>query len=214
MRSGLLFLVTVWLFRLSQACVDIPDYFGTLDSSLIIASSTLTTSSTSCNCCGLCHQNPACKSFSFGTTTKECVLYGKIGNYVSLARERQDSHSTQYFIMPFSSQTNEFCHSDADCLTAGDSCRGRICTSDPIVTCRDLYLLNSALPDHRYWGYVDGRELKLYCRMEGEYAGATLLLASQDPPTDGVQWSTENILDKVYDREDYPNEDTDYSILR
>ena len=207
-------LVATLLLELGEACMNISEYMGTLDSSLEIAGYTYSSSATSCSCCGLCHQKSDCKSFSFRTDNKECILYNKVGGYGDFSRESQQNHNTQFFFMPKSSLTNEFCRTDTDCVTSGDFCRGRICTSDTTITCRDAFDQNNALPDHRYWGFINGQEMRLRCRMEGGFRGATLLLASIDPPTDGVAWSTANILDKTFDKDNYPNEWTDYSILR
>ena len=203
-----------WLLEVSQACQDIPEYYGRLDSSLQISANTLPNSATSCNCCGLCHQSTGCKSFSFRTDNKECTLYSRVGGYGEFTRQRENSGVSQFFFLPASSETGEFCRQDSDCVTAGDACRGRICTTDPAVTCRRIKDRNGALPDHRYWGYISGEEMQLYCRMEGGYNGATLLLASHNQPTDGVAWSADNILYKIHPRVSYPNEWTDYSILR
>ncbi|KAF0314610.1 hypothetical protein FJT64_014947 [Amphibalanus amphitrite] len=210
--------VCVWIigymFEVARACLDIPEYYGGLDSSLVIGASTLASPASSCNCCGLCHQDTACRSFSFRTDTGECTLYSRVGGYGEFQRQPAGSQVTQFFFMPSSSGSDEFCRSDSDCVTPGDACRGRICTSEPTVTCRRAWERNGALPDHRYFGYLDGQEHRLYCRMQGQYSGATLLLASHNVPTDGVAWSADNVLYKLHPRDGYPSEAIDYSILR
>ena len=162
------------LLHVTTGCQNIQLYFGHLSSSLEIESVSLRSGATACNCCGLCHKNPACKSLMFQTDRRECVLYSTVGGPAVFGRERSRSKETFYF-MPGRSKTDEFCNSDSDCITAGDFCRGRICTTDTTVTCRDFFLYNNNLRDERYWGYIAGRQLLLECSM-GRREGYTKLV--------------------------------------
>ncbi|KAF0306059.1 hypothetical protein FJT64_022370 [Amphibalanus amphitrite] len=193
----------------SRACQEIYEYFGTLDASHVVSNYTLNSAGTSCQCCALCHKHPTCQSFSFDTRSLRCTLYDKVASSTDFYRQRESAHSAQYFLMPARSRSGEFCRRDADCVTPGDLCRGRTCTTATTVTCRDIHRAGPRLPDHRYWSVLNGQQVLTYCRMEGGFGGATLLLAYQ---SSGVTpWSYGNLQDKPTAS---PSETQDFSILK
>ena len=190
------------------SCQDIQLYFGHLSSSLEIASDTLLPPATSCNCCGRCHRNPLCKSFMFSTSSRQCILYGTTGGPEHFTRERTNSKE-MFFFLPGRSQTNEFCRSDSDCVTDGDFCRGRICTTDDTVTCRDYYMFNNELRSERYWGFIAGREILLDCSMGRDGGYTKLVFAS--PSND---WAETNRLNSTtYGSDGTARTTKQYSIL-
>ena len=204
----LLALLASSLLVVVTGCQSNQLYFGLLETSPL-EESTLPGPSTACNCCGLCHSNAACKSLAFNTDSGQCRLYGTVGGPGNYKRDSYWSHKNQFFFMPNSSLTNEFCRSDDDCITDGDSCRGRICTTDATVTCRDHYLLNDRLPSHRYWGFVAGQEILLECTMGGR-GGYTKLLTAW-PSGD---WTTANRLNRtLYGSDGTATTWSQYSIL-
>ena len=202
-------LLALAVLHTSRGCQEISGYFGTLDASSELAAHTLTDSGSSCQCCALCHAATACKSLSFDTSSQRCTLYGKVASYADFRRQHETEHTAQYFLMPGKSLSGEFCRRDADCLADGDLCRGRVCTTDSMLTCRDLHRANPALPDHRYWSLLDGQQVLVYCRMQAGFEGATLLLAYQ--ASAAVPWSYGNLQDKPTDS---PSETEDFSILK
>ena len=215
MRGRTTVLVVSCLLATSEACLNVtPEFFGTLDASLELESITLPPSGSTCTCCGLCYQRSSCGSFSFHMDSNECILYSTVGQYSTFSRQRRNYHSRQFFIRPGRSQAGEFCRADSDCVDDGLFCRGRMCTDRSVISCRTIYLQNSALPNHRYMGFVDNTDLMLYCRMSTNYEGATLMLSSNYPYSYGQAWTAENVLDKTFEVDEYPNDDTDYSILK
>ncbi|KAF0289715.1 hypothetical protein FJT64_012070 [Amphibalanus amphitrite] len=162
------------LLGAAAGCQDIQLYFGRLPSSMEIESVTLLPSATSCSCCGLCHRNPACQSLTFRADDNQCILYSSVGGLADFDRKAPWTNE-KFFFMPGRSQSGEFCQTDSDCITSGDFCRGRICTTDDTLTCRDFYDINNNLRSDRYWGYIAGREILLGCSM-GSRRGLTQLM--------------------------------------
>ena len=207
-EDAMLFLcVLAALANICVGCQNIQLYHGTLSSSLEIESVTLPPSATSCNCCGLCHQNTACGSLTFQPEDGRCTLYSAVGGPAVFNRVR--GGGKQFFFMPGRSQSGEFCRSDSDCVTAGDLCRGRMCTTDDTVTCRDFYLLNGALRSDRYWGFLAGREILLQCFM-GNRGGFTKLVHA----TPSAQWNATSRLNyTIYGNDGTAKTSSRYSIL-
>ncbi|KAF0292044.1 hypothetical protein FJT64_001068 [Amphibalanus amphitrite] len=90
----------------------------------------------SCTCCALCYQRQTCASLSFNSVTFECELYSSVASYATLQPDSDNEWS--YYVMPGRSETGQFCRQDSDCVTSGDFCRGRFCTSLDKVTCRTI----------------------------------------------------------------------------
>ncbi|KAF0292043.1 hypothetical protein FJT64_001067 [Amphibalanus amphitrite] len=77
-----------------------------------------------------------CASLSFNSVTSECELYSSVASYATLQPDSDNEWS--YYVMPGRSETGQFCRQDSDCVTSGDFCRGRLCTSLDKVTCRTI----------------------------------------------------------------------------
>ncbi|XP_043195217.1 uncharacterized protein LOC122366743 [Amphibalanus amphitrite] len=201
-------LLLVLAAHIATGCLNNQLYFGRLTSSLELESFSLRDGSTACNCCGLCSQNAACLSFTLDKNSRQCTLYSAVGGPAEFNRDSRWNHHNQFFFKPNSSRTGEFCRSDRDCVTTGDACRGRICTADPTVTCRDLHQINSELPDHRYWAYIADKEMLVKCSMRR--GGYTLLLNASP----SARWTVQSRLNLTsYEEDGTPDTDGLYSIL-
>ncbi|XP_037092886.1 uncharacterized protein LOC119112713 [Pollicipes pollicipes] len=191
----LLGFVLATFLHVSKACLEVPHYFGSMDASLEISRSTLRETGSSCHCCGLCHQDDRCKSFTFDVNENSCVLYSKVGGYSEFTRLPSSQSTQEYFFMPNSSTTGEFCRHDTDCQAGSGSCIARICTTDVTRTCRDVYEIKVESPDHAYWGAVKGEEILFYCVMNYRKGGYTMLL---EAPFWFTRWTTSNRLNFIY----------------
>ncbi|KAF0290586.1 hypothetical protein FJT64_011223 [Amphibalanus amphitrite] len=169
----LLFLLEALKFGI--ACQKIPLYYGTLDPALALPGGPITGVISSCQCCAFCNNNELCKSFSFRGSTGECTLYSKVGSYPKFLRQDWGAEDTEFYIMPRSSTTEEFCRQDEDCVS-GEPCLGRVCTTNRTITCLSIKELNPTINTHTFWGAVDGTEIRLSCLMDVQGGGWTQLV--------------------------------------
>ena len=163
----------------SDACMETAWSSGRMDSDQRLQARTIASPQAgSCTCCALCHQDINCASVSFNSATSECELYSTVASYATL---RPDSNSEwTYYVMPGRSETGQFCRRDSDCVTDGDFCRGRFCTSLDKVTCRTI---NDNFGSIRHYsveptvyGWIQGEQMVLKCWMTSVGYGYTTIL--------------------------------------
>ena len=171
----LLLLTLFGALELGWTCQKIPLYYGTLDPSLAIPDGSLTGVVSSCQCCAFCHHDDRCKSFSFQPSTGQCTMYSKVGGYPAFYRQNWDAEDTEFYIMPRSSATGEFCRQDEDCLN-GEPCLARVCTTNKTITCLTIKEQIPTTNTHTFWGAVDGTEIRLSCLMDVRGGGWTQLV--------------------------------------
>ena len=166
---GLLSLLLPLLPPAARACMDTVLQKGTMpDTELVIPEQTL---DTSCGCCAICHHLDDCASLSFSGTSGACRLYKSVPDFARLTVDTE----SELFVRPYRSRHHQFCRKDTDCVENGERCSGRICTSDPTVTCRDLAETFGAPMDDVYYGSLDFRLMKYYCASHSGIAGWTLI---------------------------------------
>ena len=173
----LLLVILSSVLQVGAACQQIPLYYGTLDPSLAIPGGTTTGVTSSCQCCAFCHHEQRCKSFSFRPNDGRCTLYSKVGGYPTFYRQAADEEKDEFYMMPRSSTTGEFCRENNDCLT-GEPCLANVCTNNRTITCLTIKELNSETYTHTFWGAVDGTEIRLSCMMARHGGGWTMLVDS------------------------------------
>ena len=153
----------------ARACMDTVLQKGTMpDAELVIPQQTL---DTSCGCCALCHHFDDCASLSYNSTSGACRLYRSVPDFTRLTVDTE----SELFVRPNRSRHHQFCREDTDCVEKGERCSGRICTSDPTVTCRDLAETLGAPMNDVYYGSLDFSETKYYCASHSGITGWTLL---------------------------------------
>lgn len=184
----------LFLLRTVDACVRSAVFHGLPDSSTELSSVTLASPSASaCGCCGLCHQHSTCASLAFNTLTSECKLFSAVANYTTITPAADWEH----FITTGRSQHGQFCREDSDCQQAPDSCRGRVCTTLDLITCRTIYDVflresqNFAGGAHQVYGWLDNEEIPLVCLLDRESPGFTLVFRN----ILGFQFTRDNLMD-------------------
>ena len=181
--------VLLGALRLAAACQKIPLYFGTLDPSLALPDGSLTGVTSSCQCCALCHHDTRCKSFSFRPGDGACTMYSRVGGYPQFHRQAADAEDTEFYIMPLSSSTGEFCRRDADCVT-GEPCTARVCTTNTTITCLTIHEQMPTTTTHTFWGAVSGQDIRLSCLMDEQGGGWTQLVDA----VFNYAWQTADVL--------------------
>ncbi|KAF0292042.1 hypothetical protein FJT64_001066 [Amphibalanus amphitrite] len=146
-----------------------------------------------CTCCALCHQETNCASLSFNSATSVCELYSSVASFSTLRPDSTNQWS--YYVMPGRSETGHFCRQDSDCVTSGDFCRGRFCTSLDKVTCRTIAdtfgsIRHFAVTPTVY-GWFNGRPMTLKCWMTSGGEGFTAVLIS----TRGFQFDSTTLME-------------------
>ena len=147
----------------------------------------------SCTCCGLCHQETGCVSLSFNSATSECELYSSVASYATL--QPDSANQWTYYVMPGRSETGQFCRQDSDCVTVGDSCRGRFCTTLDKVTCRTVADTFGSIRHYAVeptiYGWVKGKQVMLNCWMTSAGYGYTAILWS----VRGFQFDSSTVME-------------------
>ena len=188
---SLLLLLLLWT---SDACMETAWSSGRMDAGQQLQARTIASPQAgSCTCCALCHQDTNCASISFNSATSECELYSTVASYATL---RPDSNSEwAYYVMPGRSETGQFCRQDSDCVTDGDFCRGRFCTSLDKVTCRTIAVTFGSIRHYdktpTIYGFFNGKHLKLKCWMTSGGDGFTTVLWS----TRGLQFDSTTLME-------------------
>ncbi|KAF0297888.1 hypothetical protein FJT64_004750 [Amphibalanus amphitrite] len=136
-----------------------------------------------CACCSFCNSNANCASLNYNIKSRECLLFNYVANYTSITA----SSDWRYFVMPGRSQHEQFCREDSDCLQSGDSCRGRVCTDLSAITCRVIYeQLGSGDRlggEILAYGWMNGKDVRLICRMTAEWPGFTSIFRNRKSST-------------------------------
>ena len=177
----LLTLLPPLFLRACQACMETAWRHGRLDTSQRLSTVNISDPQAgSCVCCAFCHQQTGCASLSYNSATSECELYSTVASYATLQPDLTSEWT--YYVMPGRSATDQFCRQDSDCVTAGDFCRGRFCTSLDKVTCRTLGDLFGGIRHYDVmpiiYGWVQGTQLKMICWMTQGGEGYTTVLWS------------------------------------
>ena len=164
-----LLLPLMLLLPSTQACMETVLQNGTMaDAELVVPELTV---ASSCTCCALCHHHASCSSLSFNAVSGACRLYTSVADF---SRVAVDAESV-LFVRPGRSSHHQFCRHDSDCIDAGDTCNGRVCTDDPTVTCRDLAETMGATMNDVFYGSIDRAETKFYCGSHQGIDGWTLI---------------------------------------
>ena len=173
----LLLLMMMLMVTPASGCVSTVWQLGTLpNSELLLPPLNMPPASGSCSCCGLCYQLPDCASLSFGKKSGVCRLYRTVPDFKRL---RLDEESA-VLVRPGRSGHHQFCRFDSDCLEKNERCYGRICTTDPTVTCRDLAETYGAPENGHVYGSINGTTMRLYCRTMVGMSGWTLIVFSSE----------------------------------
>ena len=178
--ASLVVWVAVLLVQRTESCMETAWSSGHLAQDL--RSFTLESSqASSCLCCAVCYGHKECASLSYNEKTRQCRLYDSVANYSTLTPDQE----WKYFVLPGWSQHQQFCRWDSDCQEEGDFCRGRVCTKLTAVTCRVIYETFGAGQRFgetidRMYGWLNGTEVPLACRMGSKYRGFTRLLQNRN----------------------------------
>ena len=167
----LLLLSLLLLLPSTRACMETVLQNGIImaDTELVVPETTVTSS---CGCCALCHHHASCASLSFNAVSGACRLYTSVPDFTRVTVDTESA----LFIRPGRSSHHQFCRHDSDCVDAGDSCNGRVCTDDPTVTCRDLAETHSAPMNDVYYASQNRTLTKYYCGNHSGIDGWTLVV--------------------------------------
>ena len=175
-----LWLLTLLSIRPTTACMETAWSQGFMTPESATLLDTITTTG-SCHCCAMCHNQPSCHSLAVNDASGECRLYGTVASYATLTPDSR----WKYFVIPGHSRLEQFCRTDADCVD-GVPCRGRVCNTLGNITCRvirdelgagDRY--GGLAMETKMYGWLDGRSLALACMFSAERPGYTRIFQNR-----------------------------------